>query len=261
MMKQSGKTAWQIATKVPKITIYFWVVKLLTTAMGESTSDYLVGTINPYIAVVLGSGLLVAALVWQLRSKRYVAYIYWAAALAVSIAGTMGADVLHVEFGVPYGISTATYLVILLGIFWWWHRSEGTLSIHSVSRGGRELYYWAAILATFALGTAAGDWTAFTLHAGFLLSGVIFAVLFLLPGIYFWVTRSHAILTFWIAYILTRPLGASFADWLGKPESVGGIGLGDGTVAIVLGILIVAAVAYLTLTRRDAQSHRGGGKL
>jgi uncharacterized membrane-anchored protein len=243
------------ALKVPaRIAALFWVIKLLTTAFGESTSDYLVHNANPYLAVVAGFALFVAAMALQLRADRYVPWIYWLAVAMVAVFGTMAADVLHIEFRVPYVGSSIFFAVLLVAVFWSWSRVEPTLSIHSITTTRRELFYWAAVLATFAMGTALGDFAAYTLHLGFLTAGIVFAVLFALPGVlYFWF-RINAILAFWAAYVMTRPLGASFADWTGKSRKLGGLGIGDGPVALILALLIVAGVAYLTVTRSDQKS-------
>ena len=154
------------ASKVPLITAFFWIIKLLTTAMGEATSDYMVRTINPVIAVLIGFAGFVVAMVLQFRAKRYNAWIYWLAVVMVAVFGTQAADVLHIKFHVPYAASTAFYAVVLTVIFILWYRTEGTLSIHSIRTPRRELFYWATVLATFAMGTAVGDLTARTLNLG-----------------------------------------------------------------------------------------------
>jgi uncharacterized membrane-anchored protein len=247
--------AMQVMRKVPEITIYFWILKLLTTAMGESTSDYLVYHINPYIAVALGGIGLIASLVLQLLVRRYVAWIYWLAVVMVAVFGTMAADVTHVVLGIPYLVSTVFFAVVLAVIFVVWYASEKTLSIHSINTPRREMFYWATILATFALGTAAGDMTAATLGLGYFSSGVLFAVLFAVPALAYRLFGLNEIVAFWFAYIMTRPLGASFADWFGKP-SLGGLGLGDPKVALVLTILIIGFVGYLTVTRKDIKGEQ-----
>ena len=240
------------ALKVPaRIAALFWVLKLLTTAFGESTSDYLVHNVNPYAAVIGGFLLFVGAMALQLRTDRYVPWIYWLAVAMVAVFGTMAADVLHIEFGVPYIGSTILFAVLLVAVFWSWSRMEPTLSIHSITTARRELFYWAAVLATFAMGTALGDLAAYTVHLGFLSAGLVFAVLFAIPGLARYGFRINGILAFWAAYVMTRPLGASFADWTGKDRKLGGIGWGDGPVAFVLAALIVAGIAYLTVTRGD----------
>jgi uncharacterized membrane-anchored protein len=247
--------------KVPEIIIYFWIIKLLTTAMGESTSDYLVYNVNRYLAVALGAAGLVAALILQLAVRRYVPWIYWLAVLMVAVFGTMAADVLHIVVGIPYYASTAFFAVALAVIFVAWYASEKTLSIHSIYTRRRELFYWATVMATFALGTAAGDLTAFTLGLGFFASIVLFAVVMAIPALGYRFFGLNAIFAFWFAYIVTRPLGASVADWLGKPHSMRGLNLGDGLVSVALAILIAGFVAYVTVTRKDIADDERGAAL
>jgi uncharacterized membrane-anchored protein len=240
------------ALKVPaRIAALFWAIKLLTTALGESTSDYLVHNVNPYLAVVGGFVAFVVAIAIQFRTDRYVPWAYWLAVTMVAVFGTMAADVLHVEFGVPYIASSILFAVALVVVFWSWRRTERTLSIHSITTTRRELFYWAAVLATFAMGTALGDLAAYTFKLGFLSAGIVFAALFVLPGIAYFTIRLDPIVAFWASYVMTRPLGASFADWTGKSRHAGGLGIGDGTIAAVLALLIVAGVAYLTATGSD----------
>jgi uncharacterized membrane-anchored protein len=169
----------------------------------------------------------------------------------VAVFGTMAADVLHVEFRVPYVASTVAFAIALAVVFGWWRRSEGTLSIHSIVTTRRETFYWAAVLATFAMGTAAGDLVAYTLNLGFLSAGVLFAVAFVLPGLGYRFLGLNAILAFWSAYVLTRPLGASFADWTGKARDAGGLGIGDGVIGGILAVLIVALVAYSAVSATE----------
>lgn len=239
--------------KVPEITIFFWIVKLLTTAMGESTSDFLVFKINPYIAVALGFIALAAALLLQFSVRRYIAWVYWLSVAMVAVFGTMAADVLHIQLGVPYILSTLFFAIVLATVFIVWQRSEKTLSIHSINTRRREMFYWATVLATFALGTAAGDMTATTLGLGYFSSGLMFAGLIVIPALAYWLFDLNEIVAFWAAYVLTRPLGASFADWMGKPKAVGGLGLGDGTVSLALTVLIICFVGYMTLSRKRAK--------
>jgi uncharacterized membrane-anchored protein len=249
------------ALKVPAVIgATFWAIKLLTTAFGESTSDYLVHNVNPYLAVAGGFIVFVVGMAIQLRVDRYIPWVYWLAVGMVAVFGTMAADVLHVEFHVPYIGSSILFAVALVAVFWVWSRAEPTLSIHSITTTRRELFYWAAVLATFAMGTALGDLAAYTLHLGFLSAGIVFAVLFALPGLAYLGLRINAILAFWASYVMTRPLGASFADWTGKSRHAGGIGIGDGTIAFILLALIVAGVAYLSITRADqiASAEHGG---
>jgi uncharacterized membrane-anchored protein len=241
------------ALRVPEITAYFWVIKGMSTAMGESTSDYLVHVMNPVAAVGLGFVGFAIALALQFRMRRYMAWTYWFAVLMVGVFGTMAADVLHVGFGVPYIASSALYGVALAAVFVTWQRTERTLSIHSIDTTRREAFYWAAVVATFAMGTAVGDLTAVTLHLGYFFSFVLFAALITIPAMGYRWLHWNPIASFWVAYVLTRPLGASLADWTGKSASVGGLAWGDGRVALVLTLAIACLVAYLAITRRDVQ--------
>lgn len=246
------------ALRVPEITAYFWIIKALSTAMGESTSDFLVHIMNPVVAVGIGFAGFVVALWLQLSMRRYLAWTYWLAVVMVGVFGTMAADVLHVGFGVPYLVSSVLYAVVLAAVFLAWYAAERTLSIHEVDTTRRELFYWAAVVATFAMGTALGDLTATTFGLGYDYSIVLFAVIITIPAIGFRWLRWNAILAFWFAYVVTRPLGASFADWVGKPVSVGGLGWGDGKVSLILTGLIAVLVAFLALTRADVQGKRNG---
>ncbi len=244
----------QLMKKVPEITIFFWIIKLLTTAMGETTSDFLVRQLNPIIAVALGGLGLLVALVLQLSIRRYIAAVYWFTVVMVAIFGTMAADVLHIGFGIPYIVSSSFFALALAIIFVSWYASERTLSIHSIYTRRRELFYWATVIATFALGTALGDMTATTFGLGYFSSGMLFTILFAIPALAYWLFGLNEILAFWFAYIMTRPLGASFADWMGKPQNQGGFGLGTGKVSLVLAIIIVVLVGYLTITHKDDSS-------
>jgi uncharacterized membrane-anchored protein len=248
-----GRLTLRGARRVPEVTVYFWAIKALSTAMGESTSDYLVHAMAPQLAVVLGFVGFLVALAIQFSRRRYVAWAYWLAVVGVGVFGTMAADVLHVGFGVPYIASSVLYGVVLLVVFVSWQRTEKTLSIHSIDTERREAFYWAAVVATFAMGTAVGDLTAVTFNLGYLASGLLFAAVIAVPAAGYFRFGWNPILCFWVAYVATRPLGASFADWMGKPKSAGGLGWGDGTVALVLTFAIVCLVAFLTVTRRDVQ--------
>ena len=239
-------------SKVPRITAWFWLIKILTTGMGEAFSDYL-GHASIALAGGVGAAGLAVALWRQLRTTRYVAAAYWFAVVMVAVFGTMAADGLHLVLKLPYVVTTTLYVVALAVVFRLWNQVEGTLSIHSIVTRRRELFYWLAVLATFALGTAAGDLTAMTLHLGYLWSGVIFAGAIAVPALGWWRFSLNPVLAFWSAYVLTRPLGASFADWLGKPTGKSGLGYGDGTVSLVATVLIVLLVAWMALTRRDVQ--------
>jgi uncharacterized membrane-anchored protein len=238
-------------SKVPEVTVYFWIIKVLTTGMGETASDWLAHLLGPIPAVALGALALAAALAVQLSARRYVAWIYWTAVVMVSVFGTMAADILHVGLGVPYLISTPFFLMALGAVFAVWYRCEKTLSIHSIHTRRREVFYWATVLATFALGTAAGDLTATTLGLGYLGSGLMFAVAIAVPAVAHWRFGLGAIAAFWSAYVVTRPLGASFADWMAVSSARGGLAWGLGPVTLYWTIAILAFVGYLAATRKD----------
>ncbi|MEO8242747.1 MAG: hypothetical protein ABI832_10565 [bacterium] len=238
-------------SKVPQITVIFWIVKLLTTGMGETTSDFLVHQIDPPIAVAIGFSGFVAALVAQFVVTRYSPWIYWLAVVMVSVFGTMAADVLHVGLGIPYAISTAFFAVTLAAIFALWFSIERTLSIHSIRTRRREAFYWATVVTTFALGTASGDLTAVNLGLGYLDFGILFTAVIALPALAYWRFGMPEIPAFWFAYIITRPVGASFADWMGVGYERGGLNWGTGPVSLVMGLTILALVGYLAATHAD----------
>jgi uncharacterized membrane-anchored protein len=243
--------ASSLARKVPQVTLIFWVIKILSTGMGETTSDFLVRTIDPIVAVLLGGVCFAVALILQLAVRRYVPWIYWLAVVMVAIFGTMVADVLHIVFGIPYVVSTVFFAVALTIVFVAWYATEKTLSIHTINTRRRELFYWATVITTFALGTAVGDMTATTLQLGYFASGVLFTVLFALPALGYWLFGLNEVFAFWFAYIMTRPLGASFADWLGRPPQLGGVGIGTGVVSLALAAVIAIQVGYLTVAQKD----------
>jgi len=242
------------ALRVPEITVYFWVIKALSTALGESTSDYSVHAIDPVIAVCLGFIGFVVALSLQFWVRRYIAWTYWLAVVGVGVFGTMAADVLHVRFGVPYAVSSVLYGLVLAAVFVSWQKTEKTLSFHTIDTPRREAFYWAAVVATFAMGTALGDLSSITFGLGYFASGLLFAAVIAIPAAGYARLGWNGIFSFWFAYVATRPLGASFADWMGKSQSVGGLGWGEGRVALALSILIFCLVAFLAITRRDVQS-------
>ena len=248
------------ALRVPEITVVFWVIKGLSTAMGEATSDYLVHAMAPELAVLLGFAGFVGVLALQFRKGRYAPWTYWGAVVMVGVFGTMAADVLHVGLGVPYTASTVLYAAVLIGVFVAWQRTEKTLSIHSIDTPRREVFYWATVSATFAMGTALGDFTAYTIHLGYFPSTVLFAGLIAVPAIGYRWLRWNAILAFWLAYVITRPLGASIADGLGKPRNVSGMGFGNGTVAVAIGALIFAMACYLAVGTQYPQRSPSGPK-
>ena len=194
---------------VPAVTALFWVTKLLTTAMGETASDYLVKTIDPVVAVGGAFLLFAAALVLQFAVRRYIPWVYWSAVLMVAVFGTMVADVLHVELGIPYLVSTVVFAVALATVFVVWYTTQRTLSVHRIDSRARQFFYWCAVLMTFALGTALGDLTAVTFGLGYFASALVFGILFAIPGIAYRWWGLGATAAFWSAYVLTRPFGAS----------------------------------------------------
>lgn len=241
-----------LASKVPEITALFWVVKILTTAGGEAVSDYL-SLGSKVVGGAVEFGLFVIGLAWQFRTRRYVAGAYWFLAFAIAIFGCGVADLMHKGIGIPYLGTTIIWSIVLALVFLTWYRYERTLSIHSITTQRRELFYWATVFATFALGTAVGDYTATALGLGYLGSGILFGFLILMPWVAWRQFHLGEVAAFWWAYVLTRPLGASFADYVSKPRARSGIAVGDGPTALVLTLAVVGFVAYLSVTKRDIQ--------
>jgi uncharacterized membrane-anchored protein len=239
--------------KVPEITLYFWVIKILCTTVGETAADLLnenlgLGLTNT--TYVMGA-LLVATLVVQFRSRRYIPGVYWFAVVLISVVGTLFSDNLVDNLGVALETTTIGFAAILAVVFASWYASERTLSIHTIVTTRREAFYWLAILFTFALGTSAGDFLAEQLALGFLPSVGIFAGAIALVTVAHYGLRMNAILSFWLAYILTRPLGASIGDYLASPSEEGGLGLGTILTSIIFLGLILTLVVYLAITKRD----------
>ena len=245
-----------VAAKVPEITLAFWVIKLLTTAGGEATSDYL-ALGSHVVGAAVETGLLVIGLIWQFRVRRYTAAAYWFLAYAIAIFGTGVSDTLHLTVGIPYAGTTLLWTVVLAGVFIAWYRSERTLSIHSIVTRRREMFYWATVFATFALGTALGDFTATTLGLGYLSSVVLFLVIILIPAVAWRGFGFNAVVAFWSAYVVTRPLGASVADYVSKSRSISGLGFGDGRTALIATVVVAIGVVCLAVTRSDIQSPAG----
>ena len=240
-------------SKVPEITLYFWIIKVLCTTVGETAADFLnfdLG-LGLTITTVVMSGLLAVALAAQFRLDRYVPSVYWLAVVLISIVGTLITDNLVDNLGVPLWVTTVVFGVALAATFIVWYASERTLSIHSIVTTRREAFYWLAILFTFALGTAAGDLVSEGMALGYWRSGILCAGIIGLIALAYYYGRMNAVLAFWIAYILTRPLGASIGDYLSQPRDAGGLALGTvWTSAIFLGT-ILALVVYLSVTRTD----------
>ena len=243
----------QLLNKVPQITLFFWIIKILCTTVGETGADYLNTTLNLGLtgtSIVMGT-LLFIVLFFQFRSKKYVPWIYWLAVVLISVVGTLITDNLTDNLGVSLELTTAVFAIALALTFLIWYTNEKTLSIHKINTGKREAFYWLAILFTFALGTAAGDLVAESLKLGYLLSAGIFAgVIVIVFAAYQWL-RLNPVLAFWIAYILTRPLGASIGDELSQSRTDGGLGLGTVITSAIFLIAILATVIYLTRTKKD----------
>lgn len=245
--------AKRMLSKVPEVTMYFWIIKILCTTVGETAADFLNFDLNLGLTVttIVMSVFLAVALFVQFRLRRYVPGIYWLAVVLISVVGTLITDNLVDNFGVPLLTTTIVFSVALAAAFAVWYASERTLSIHSIYTTKREAFYWLAILFTFALGTAAGDLVAEDLSLGYLTSIVVFGALIGLVILAYAYARLNAVLAFWIAYILTRPLGASIGDYLSQGRDAGGLALNAVTINAIFLVTILALVAYLTVTRRD----------
>lgn len=237
------------SVRVPDATPFFWILKILTTGFGESFADLVQHHIGPKKALLLFATLLIGAVAWHMRQGRYRVWPYWLTVVLVANFGTVLADVLAFRLGVPLTVSNVVFAVGLAAVFLLWWRSEGTLSIHSVDTNRRELFYWAAVILTFALGTAVGDLSAGRLGLGYLGSGIFYIGLILLPALGYLKFGLGPVLAFWASYIVTRPLGASFADWMAFPENRGGLNLGLALVSAVLGVLILGLVALMARRR------------
>ena len=242
----------QMLNKVPEVTVFFWIIKILCTTVGESFADYINETLGFGLTntTVVFTAALVLVLVLQFRADRYVPGIYWSAVVLISVVGTLLTDTLTDARGVPLAVSTTVFAVLLVGVFAAWYARERTLSIHSINTTPRESWYWLVVLVTFALGTAVGDWTleltGWSPGASILLpAGLILAVLLA------WKVGMGPVLSFWLAYILTRPLGANIGDFLASPHADGGLGLGTLWTSVLFLGTILATVVYLTVTRVD----------
>jgi uncharacterized membrane-anchored protein len=238
-----------LTPKVPEVFVVFWVIKLLTTGIGETASDFL-GTWNLAGAAVIGVGGFFAALRCQTHATTYHPLRYWVTVLMVAVFGTMIADGPHVALGTPYYVDAFVYLALLAALLTWWYRSEGTLSVHSIVTNRRERFYWATVLLSFGLGTALGDTTATNLHMGYWWSAVLFGALMAIPLVA-WRLGAGTVVCFWAAYSLTRPLGASVADGLAVSRARGGLGWTTGVVTAGGLVVFAALVAYLAITHSD----------
>lgn len=241
--------------KVPEVTLGFWIVKIMSTTVGETGADYLAVHVGWGKTVTSGVmvALLIAALLMQFRLRRYVPSVYWLTVVLVSVVGTQITDALTDGLGVSLYVSTAVFSIALAIIFAWWYRSEKTLSIRTIVTSRREIFYWSAILCTFALGTAAGDLATEALGLGFTVGVVVFGVLIAIAAAAYYF-GANAVLTFWLAYILTRPLGASLGDLLSQSRAYGGFGLGTVQTSIVFLVVIITIVAFLSFSQHRVSS-------
>jgi uncharacterized membrane-anchored protein len=239
--------------KVPEVTAYFWVIKVLCTTVGETASDYLSDNVGLGLTktTFITAALLIATLVFQFRARRYIAGVYWTGIVLISVVGTQITDNLTDNHGVSLVTTTSVFSVVLAVVFAVWFAFERTLSIHTIFTTRRESFYWLAVLFTFALGTAAGDLTAERLNVGYAWSLALFAAAIGLVAALHYGLRLDAVVAFWIAYILTRPLGASTGDLLSQPRHDGGLGLGTTVTSFVFLAAILAVVAFLSITKRD----------
>lgn len=261
-----SKNATQMLNKIPEVTLFFWLIKIMATTVGETAADFLNFNLHMGLtatSVVMGI-LLVIFLLMQLRVRKYIPWLYWTVVVLISVVGTLITDNLVDNFGVALQTTTIIFGVALLATFIVWHACEKTLSIHSIFTARRELFYWAAILFTFALGTAAGDLAAEGLGLGYATSALIFGSLIAVVTLSYYVFKANAIAAFWIAYILTRPLGASFGDLLSQPVTNGGIGLGVVATSMIFLVSIAGLVIYLSVNRKDVscstRGETGGGE-
>jgi len=241
--------------KVPLVTAYFWIIKILSTTVGETGADYLIFDLRFGLVLtsLIAAVAMAAILALQFRTDRYVPWTYWLAVVSLSIVGTLITDNLTDNLGVSLYVSTAVFAAALATTFWLWFRAEGTLSIRAVNTPSREAYYWAAILLTFALGTAAGDLISEEMGLGYALSGVIFAAAIAVVLAAFRFNVLSGVAAFWLAYVLTRPLGASIGDFLTQPARHGGLALSTMTTSAAFLVVIAVLVAYLTLSGIDRE--------
>ena len=245
-------TGRALLNKVPQVTAWFWIIKVLSTTVGETFADFLSGLgLGLQGTTVVMSIAFAVVLVWQFRTRRYVPAVYWLTVVLVSVVGTLVTDNLTDAYGVPLEISTAVFAVGLAATFAVWYRVEGTLSIHSIVTARREAFYWLAILLTFALGTAVGDLVDERFGVGYWPTALVVALLIAAVAAGHLVFGANAVLTFWIAYVLTRPLGASLGDGLSQPRADGGLGLGTTWTSVLFLAAILAVVVLLSVTGRD----------
>ena len=252
----SDSRGQQLLSKVPEVTIYFWIIKIMATTVGETAADFLNFNLHWGLTntTYLMAVLFLITLYFQFRAQKYVPGIYWLTVVLISVVGTLVTDSLVDNYGVALMTATIIFGLAMLATFVAWYASEKTLSIHSIYTTKREAFYWLAILFTFALGTAAGDLIAEGLNLGYWISALMFAAIIGVVTIAYYVFKMNAVLAFWIAYILTRPFGASLGDYLSQSRHAGGLGLGTTGTSVIFLIVILVLVTYLTKTKIDENS-------
>ena len=242
-----------LLNKVPRATLFFWAIKVLATTVGETVADFLSSTLHFGLvntSYVMSGGFIVL-LLWQLRLRRYVAGVYWTVVVFISVVGTLISDNLVDNLGIPLHTTTIVFSAILAVIFFAWWKTEGTLSVHRINTTRRELFYWAAILFTFALGTSGGDFLSEATGIGYAMAVLVFAsIIAITAAAYYWL-KINGVLAIWIAYILTRPLGASLGDLLAQAQKDGGLGFGTTATSAIFLAIILGLVIYLSITKRD----------
>lgn len=254
MLNYKNSGDWK--SKVPQVTAFFWIIKVLSTTVGETAADYLNQSLGLGLqgATLVMGVLFVIALAFQLTATRYIPWRYWLTVALISIVGTLITDNLSDRLHVPLALSTSVFSVVLIVVFVIWYLNERTLSIHSILTPRRELFYWLAILFTFSLGTAGGDFMGEALNLGYPLALSIFALTIVLIAALYRLKVLGSVLSFWLAYILTRPLGASLGDLMTQPE--GGFGWSKGLVNLVFFVVIIALVIYLSLSKVDSEKEQ-----
>ena len=251
--REQGRTDPVLVSKVPEVTLWFWLIKIMATTVGETAADLLSARLGLGLGVtsLIMTVVFLVALVLQVRATRYMPALYWFTVVAISVVGTLVSDNLVDGYGVSLVTTSVAFAIVLAGVFVAWWRNEGTLSIHSIVTRRRELYYWGAILFTFALGTSVGDLLAETMDLGYGPAALVFGGMIAAVTLAYYALGLDAILAFWVAYVLTRPLGASLGDLFAKPAIAGGFGLGTVTTSLIFLGLILGLVVFLTLSRVD----------
>ena len=242
-----------LLNKVPQITIYFWIIKVLATTVGETAADLLSTRLNLGLTITswIMSGAFIAILIWQMRTRAYVPTPYWLTVVLISVVGTLISDNLVDGLGISLVTTSIAFALILAAVFASWYSSEKTLSVHTIVTVRREAFYWAAILFTFAMGTSVGDLISETLNMGYGPTALVFAAMIGAVAFLHFGLKANAIVTFWLAYILTRPLGASIGDYMAKPVIAGGLGWGTITTSLIFLAAILSFVVFLTITKTD----------